>query len=321
MAMHEPNTKSTASPQVIRDETSCDSQSDYIDVEVAVVQSSNPSVSTGGYSMSSPLNASPLKSNQTIETGDIHWILRNLGSSSTAELIEVGKEIKSLAKTADDEFWSSYSGTILSILLDHFSFDSEEALKMSPLDRKPPLTGYSPIQCPSDSSNQNESNAASLNGTSKINFFYERMIISSKILLAIAKKKVSFLSSTVELLVDRLCRAAAFAPVAVTLHSKQILSIVAASDGFRMLRALFPFLNSRDSDRTAEGHVNLLAVQVLVEVIKFLSSSQLLREIDTLLVGLFAFLDSTLIGLVLRLVKVARKIACRYAESGDFRVG
>ena len=242
-----------------------------------------------------PVDNGSFKPDPIPQRRDIQWMLENLASASSSDLIEVGKEIKNLAKIPGQKFWESYSGTIINVLLDHFSFDLEKYFNQSFVNGYVSITGYSPLQqCPSDSSRT--MSAYPLSGEIKDRgFLNERMLISSKILLAIAKYKTAFLSNLIEILADRLCKAAAFAPIAVTLHSKQILSIAASTDGYRMYKALLPLLRSTQQ-MMQEDNICLLALQVLAVAIMHLSASQLILEINPLFEVLLSSLASNLVG-------------------------
>ena len=248
-----------------------------------------------------------------VEHRDIDWILRALGSVNE-DFIEGGKELKALAKLPGREFWIKNCGQIVSLLLERFhppqvnrgaplqeSHASIDNNRHGALDSLP-LTGLTPMSPPSVS--------ASSPSSARVLTEMERLLIASKILLAIARYKGEFLRSFTELLVHRLCVSATYAPVAVTLHNRQVLAGLAPHDGQRLAHFLLPFakfdrensyLHSNtsgpaSSSNNARLQVQLLALQVLSDAVKFMTSAQLLTDILPIMTTVVPSLDSALVG-------------------------
>jgi hypothetical protein len=118
-----------------------------------------------------------------------------------------------------------------------------------------------------------------------------------------------------DLLACRLCQAAAFAPVAVTLHSEQVLSDLAHFDPQRLVRLLVPYastppapasagatspselLSYANKHHGASPNVRLLALHVLAATVRHLSSSTLLAEMAALVAAVLPSLSSSLVDL------------------------
>jgi hypothetical protein len=227
------------------------------------------------------------------------WIMQALTSGSADELVEAGKEVKLLAKSPAKDAWAAYSNNIVSVILEAFSPDkccASMALESLP------VTGFSPI-----ASRQLSSVAAENIATPS-----ERLFISSKILLAIARYKGEFLKGFTELLVSRLCTAAAFSPIAVTLHSKEILSIVAAFDASRMLRLVLPFAtyHAHEVSTPFAHHVRLLALQVLAEAVKFVRASLILQDLGALTEAVMPSLGSDVVGTAYSTYDLLYSVVC-----------
>ena len=124
------------------------------------------------------------------------------------------------------------------------------------------------------------------------------------------------LQNFMDLLTCRLCQAAAFAPVAVTLHSEQVLADLAPHDPVRLVRLLLPFagtqpapasgskgMSPQDLQEYARTHpgaspnVRLLALHVLASTLRHLSSAQLLSELPGLVNASLPSLSSSLVDL------------------------
>jgi uncharacterized RDD family membrane protein YckC len=118
-----------------------------------------------------------------------------------------------------------------------------------------------------------------------------------------------------DLLACRLCQAAAFAPVAVTLHSEQVLTDLAHFDPRRLVQLLVPFASTPPASASATAlspaevfsysnkhqgaspNVRLLALHVLAATVRHLSSSQLLAEMPSLVAAALPSLSSSLVDL------------------------
>ena len=104
-----------------------------------------------------------------------------------------------------------------------------------------------------------------------------------------------------ELIVCRLCQAASYAPIAVSLHFEQILSLMAPLDSVCLVRLLLPYVtaplsadevrgNTTDGN-TCNQHTRLLALRTLADAVKHLKSSQLIEmlpQISTIILPLFS---------------------------------
>ena len=117
----------------------------------------------------------------------------------------------------------------------------------------------------------------------------------------LVKYRANHIRAFTDLLVSRLCHAAVFAPVAVTLHCEQILMDLAKLDGLRMLRIIIPFAHGLDSALSSkEGfhkNINLLALHVIAETLKCVPSGQLLNELPSLVKVALPSLSSELVDL------------------------
>jgi hypothetical protein len=96
-------------------------------------------------------------------------------------------------------------------------------------------------------------------------------------------------------------QAAAFAPVAVTLHAEQILSDLARFDALRFIRIALPYASATSSGgREGMGgspHVRLLALHVIAAAIKHIQSAQLLIELPMLVEIVIPSLSSALVDI------------------------
>jgi hypothetical protein len=108
-----------------------------------------------------------------------------------------------------------------------------------------------------------------------------------------------------DLLTNRLCQAASLAPVAVTLHCEQILIDLSKFDGHRMLRILMPFAvtfangTSPVAQFQKEFHPNvrLIALHVIAESLKYVLSTQLLKEMPKLVAIMLPSLNCSIVDL------------------------
>jgi hypothetical protein len=112
-----------------------------------------------------------------------------------------------------------------------------------------------------------------------------------------------------DLLVSKLCQAAAFAPVAVSLHCEQILVEVAPLDPHHFVRVVAPFASvpkpgsllssvpGSENDAVTSPHVRLLALHVISVAIRNLQSSQLLSELPQLVRVILPSLSSSLVDI------------------------
>lgn len=84
-----------------------------------------------------------------------------------------------------------------------------------------------------------------------------------------------------DLLVSRLCSAAAFAPVAISLHCEQILSLASVLNPSRFARLLLPFISTESGAgcvvaSDVQQHSRLLALHALSAAISHQKSSDLI---------------------------------------------
>ena len=100
----------------------------------------------------------------------------------------------------------------------------------------------------------------------------------------------------------RLCQAASYAPIAVSLHFEQILSLMAPLEPVCMIRLLLPYVMASEGDSVAGSnadvrepdfnqHTRLLALRALCDGVKHLNSSELidlLPQISTVILPLFS---------------------------------
>jgi hypothetical protein len=121
-----------------------------------------------------------------------------------------------------------------------------------------------------------------------------------------------------DLMVSRLCQAAAFAPVAVSLHCEQILNEIAPLDPLRFVRVAAPYTAAAAAATAAvksnhpnysaivpvstvpvgtSPHVRLLALHVLAVAIRHLNSAELLSELPSLVRTVLPSLASTLVDI------------------------
>ena len=127
----------------------------------------------------------------------------------------------------------------------------------------------------------------------------ENMHTVCKVLLMLVKYRADHVRTFTDLLASRLCQAAVFAPVAVTLHCEQILMDLAKLDGLRMLRIVTPFARANDVSVKGGFHpnVNLLALHVVAETLKSIPSGQLLMELPGLVAVALPSLSSEVVDL------------------------
>ena len=81
----------------------------------------------------------------------------------------------------------------------------------------------------------------------------EAMHLACKAILLLVRHRGVHLKNFMELLVSRLCQAAAFSPVAVTLHCEQILADLAPLDAPRFVRLVLPYATVVP-DNAGHGH-------------------------------------------------------------------
>ena len=98
----------------------------------------------------------------------------------------------------------------------------------------------------------------------------------------------------------RLCQAASYAPIAVSLHFEQILSLLASCDPVCLVRLLLPYAAPLSADEgggnTTNGtscnqHTRLLVLRALTDAMKHMKSSQLigmLPQLSTTILPLFS---------------------------------
>ena len=122
------------------------------------------------------------------------------------------------------------------------------------------------------------------------------------------------------LMVGRLCLSAAFVPVAVTMHSEQILCDLSRYDPPRFIRIALPYatlpsdagmvshqLSTRDQSINVKSdilecqgespQVRLLALHVIAVAIKHIESAQLLVELPFIINAIIPSLTSALVDL------------------------
>jgi hypothetical protein len=265
----------------------------------------------------------------------ITWILAALSSNFTDELIEGGKELKALAKQPEnkDSFWPQYCDQIICLLLEAFHSKITSAIHPGTPNRQLgslPLTGYSPNVCEATSlksfiiGNELPPHTESKN---RLVSPSERMLISAKVMLAIARYKGQHINSCREILISRLCASAAFVPVAVTLHTKQVISALCNHDAIGLFSLVLGFVNYEgygQEDQAAIDRVRLLALQVLAESVKHLSGSLLQAELGNLCLAIMPSLESTLVGKAINssqyklcMLPLFGSTPYRYAEGSD----
>mmetsp|Transcript_248 Transcript_248/g.445 ORF Transcript_248/g.445 Transcript_248/m.445 type:complete len:1648 (-) Transcript_248:185-5128(-) len=112
-----------------------------------------------------------------------------------------------------------------------------------------------------------------------------------------------------ELIVSRLCEAAAFAPVAVSLHFEQILSIVSALAPSRFVRLLLPYITvdpTTENESTTgdeqekdayKQHTRLMSLHAMTAGVKYLSSSELIELLPILAPAVLPHFTSPLVDI------------------------
>jgi hypothetical protein len=127
------------------------------------------------------------------------------------------------------------------------------------------------------------------------------------------------------LLVSRLCHAASFAPVAISLHCEQILSLASALDTPRFAYLLLPFISADSSSvsapassllSTGDGlqHTRLLALHALSAAVTHLKSSDLIRFLPDLTAAILPHFSSPLVDIRKSVVFVLVEV---YVKVGD----
>lgn len=237
-------------------------------------------------------------------TRDLIWILCSLHpkQGNTAEKVEAIKELKKLAKSGSNDFWQDNSAQIVSVLLESFhvelfvnnEYNEDRNLFLTGLT--PQHSKYSQQNTPgsSSSNSENKENTKSRTNTADNNhsIVAESMHISCKALLIIVKYRAAYIKNLMDLVVTRLCAAASFAPVAISLHCEQILAEMAILDAPKLVRLVTRFISDNNiipDDvhqmmlSSTSAHVQLLCLNVLSSALKHMSSSALLLEMPILL--------------------------------------
>ena len=209
---------------------------------------------------------------------DMMSILNALGPHAPRdEKVEAVKVIRRLARAKSevdpgiDHFWHANCAQIVSVLLEAFSPHHADAV--------------------GDTNVYGASTSA--HGGAEISPIVENMHTVCKVLLMLVKYRADHIRAFTDLLASRLCQAAVFAPVAVTLHCEQILMDLAKLDGLRMLRIIVPFAQNGNG----KVNVNLLALHVIAETLKCIPSSQLLLELHSLVSVALPSLTSDVVDL------------------------
>ena len=135
------------------------------------------------------------------------------------------------------------------------------------------------------------------------------MHLSCKALLLLVKYKATHVITFMDLLVSRLCQAAAYAPVAITLHCEQILADLAPHSPHRLLRLATPY-----SAASTGPHVQLLAIHTICVAIKHMSSPQILEDIKTTVSAILPSLSNSIVDLRKAVIFVLVEI---YMNIGD----
>ena len=140
----------------------------------------------------------------------------------------------------------------------------------------------------------------------------ESMHLACRVLLLIVKFRGVYVRNLMDLVVTRLCAAAAFAPVAVTLHCEQILADLAVLDAPKLIRLVSKYaslpaasqvhiqgdsISSSSAFPSNSPHVRKLALHVLASAIQHSSSADLLIELPTLIPSVLPSFSSALVDL------------------------
>ena len=150
----------------------------------------------------------------------------------------------------------------------------------------------------------------------------ECMHLACKALLLLVRHCCDHVVPFTDLLVSKLCQAAATAPVAVTLHCEQILIDLAPKNALRMLRGLVPYCCDPDAPKlpispldaptaspptnvqtsSARGkgtspNTRLLALHVMADIMKCMPSSHLLPETAALVQAVLPSLTCSVVDL------------------------
>ena len=112
------------------------------------------------------------------------------------------------------------------------------------------------------------------------------------------------------LLVARLCEAACFAPIAVTINCEEILTELSKLDALKFIRITIPYA----MPSVSSPHIRLLALNLLAAAIKNINSANLLTELPLIVNTVIASSSSVLVDIRKAVISVL--VEC-YVVTGD----
>mmetsp|Transcript_81046 Transcript_81046/g.159104 ORF Transcript_81046/g.159104 Transcript_81046/m.159104 type:complete len:689 (+) Transcript_81046:3-2069(+) len=221
---------------------------------------------------------------------DMLWLLDHLKPSTPLQLrVEASKELKVRIKSAEDVYWMQNYAQFVTVLLESFRVPSSTAVGKTSVSSgasEGPLIGF------------------------------EHQELSAKSLLVMARYRGNHLKNLLEVMVDRLCHAAASNPLPIVQSFEVILSEFAKYDASRLTRALMPYASFsllEDNNNNNEGSNNsgvsgtmimgdspparLLALRVISNSVRFFSSAQLLQQLPSLAPVVLSSINSSLADL------------------------
>ena len=244
---------------------------------------------------------------------DITWLLNAFRiEANRGDKIEANTELRKLIKTENDDYWRSNCAQIVCVLLEPFNaaanmMDKSTGFKSpTSFHEKKKLTGLSPAiseletNCTIHGESETKDSATTR---------FEAMHLSCKALLLLVKYKAAHVINFMDLLVSRLCQAAAYAPVAITLHCEQILADLAPHSPHRLLKIATPY-----STASTSPHVQLLAIHTICVAIKHMPSPQILEDLETTISAILPSLSNSIVDLRKAVIFVLVEI---YMNIGD----
>jgi hypothetical protein len=256
---------------------------------------------------------------------DVSTLLQHLQPTgvSTRDKLATLEAVRGLVKQAPVGFWNQHCAQIVSVLLEAFQpsvvaatmaeqqgtaggYVSSPTVKAAPSVR---LTGLSPMPVKhggnrgtgeGDENTAPQTCEADSASVALEMSPGESMHWACKVLLEIVRHKAGHAQNFLELLVARLGRAVASAPVAVVLHCQQILIELAPRRPLRTVQLLVPLVLAPVSAVDLNRHLGcsrLLALTVIAAAIKHLDGPTLLGELPSIIPCALPLFGSALVDI------------------------
>jgi hypothetical protein len=258
---------------------------------------------------------------------DVSALLQHLQPTgvSARDKLATLEAVRGLVKQAPVGFWNQHCAQIVSVLLESFQpsvvaatmaeqqgaaggYVSSPTAKAAPSVR---LTGLSPMPVKYGEfpgTGEGDENTApqaceadSVGDTVALEMSPgESMHWACKVLLEIVRHKAGHAQNFLELLVARLGRAVASAPVAVVLHCQQILIELAPRRPLRTVQLLVPLVLAPVSAVDLNRHLGcgrLLALTVIAAAVKHLDGPTLLGELPSIIPCALPLFGSALVDI------------------------